>query len=138
MTAEFLGGESVLRQRVETAAALRRAVTDGLPKDTIRHIARTISTDRKAQRKVMHRIVPEPTFKRRKDRLSPAESEKAERLARTVALAFHIWGEEDGREFLTTPHPMLGGETPVEAAVTDLGAREVEAILRAIEFGLPV
>jgi len=29
-------------------------------------------------------------------------------------------------------------ETPLDAAATDLGAREVEAILRAIEAGLPV
>ena len=44
------------------------------------------------QRALMHRIVPEATFKRRRERLSPAESERTERLARVVATA-----EESGR-----------------------------------------
>ena len=36
---------------------------------------------------MMQRIVPEATYKRRRDRLSHAESERTERLARVVAMA---------------------------------------------------
>jgi putative toxin-antitoxin system antitoxin component (TIGR02293 family) len=101
-------------------------------------MAKLVARDPKQQRNLVHRIVPEATFKRRRDRLSLAESERAERIARIAAMAFEVWGEEDARAFLSNPHPMLDGETPLEAAATDLGAREVESILRAIEFGLPV
>ena len=45
---------------------------------------------------------------------------------------------EDAPTFLANPHPMLGGRTPLEAATTDVGARNVERILSAIEAGLPV
>ncbi|MFL5156261.1 MAG: antitoxin Xre/MbcA/ParS toxin-binding domain-containing protein [Microvirga sp.] len=135
--ADVLGGEGVLGRRLGTPQELRRAVAEGLPKRSLSHMAKLVVQDPKQQRMVVHRIVPEATFKRRRDRLSLAESERAERTARVAAMAFDLWGEEDGRAFLSNPHPMLGGETPLEAAATDLGAREVETILRALEFGLP-
>lgn len=37
---------------------------------------------------------------------------------------------------MTTPHPMLSGKTPLEAARTDLATRRAEHILHAIEYGL--
>jgi putative toxin-antitoxin system antitoxin component (TIGR02293 family) len=136
--ADVLGGEKVLGRRLDNLHDLRNAVVHGLPKRSVSHVAKAVSLEPNQQRKLIHRIVPEATYKRRRDRLSPAESEKTERMARVAAMAFEIWGEEDGRAFLSSPHPMLGGETPLEAAATDLGTREVEAILRALEFGLPV
>lgn len=135
--AEVLGGEKVLGRRIGSLHELRRAVEGGLPKGSLAHVARAVADDPKQQRALIHRIVPEATYKRRRERLTFAESERAERIARVAALAFDIWGEEDGRAFLGNRHPMLGDETPLEAAASDLGAREVEAILRAIEFGLP-
>lgn len=136
--ADVLGGEKVLGQRLDNVQDLRAAVGHGLPKRSVSHVAKAVSLEPSQQRKLIYRIIPEATYKRRRDRLSPSESEKTERMARIAAMAFEIWGEEDGRAFLAAPHPMLGGETPLEAAATDLGAREVEAILRALEFGLPV
>jgi putative toxin-antitoxin system antitoxin component (TIGR02293 family) len=135
---ELLGGEDVLGPRPDSPRALRDAVVAGLPKGTVAHVAKTVATDPKQRRAVMHRIVPEATYKRRRTRLSVGESERTERVARIAAMAFAVWGEEDGRAFLAHPHPMLGGETPLEAAATDLGAREVEGILNALEAGLPV
>lgn len=135
---DMLGGATILGREPASLHELRQRVSEGLPKRSVTHMARLVSADPKAQRAVIHSIVPEATFKRRHDRLSAAESEKTERIARIAALAFAIWGEEDGRAFLANPHPMLGGDTPLEAAATELGGREVESILRAIEFGLPV
>ena len=37
---------------------------------------------------------------------------------------------------MTTPHPLLDGRTPIDAARTDLGARRTEQILNALEYGL--
>jgi len=86
----------------------------------------------------MNRIVPEATFKCRRDRLSAAESERTERMARVVANAEYVWdNREDARRFLPTAHPGLGGKTPIDAAMTELGARQVEEILGKIFHGLP-
>ena len=39
--------------------------------------------------------------------------------------------------WLTTPHPELGDVSPIEAAVEEFGARQVEEILQGILHGLP-
>ncbi len=62
-----------------------------------------------------------------------------ERLARIVAAAEHAWGDDEkARRFLATPHPALDGKSPVGAAMTEKGARQVEELLAKIEHGLPV
>jgi putative toxin-antitoxin system antitoxin component (TIGR02293 family) len=85
----------------------------------------------------MFRIVPEATFKRR-TRLSPTESERTERLARVIAAAERAWDDrEDAREWLTKPHPELGKRTPLESAMSELGARRVEDLLDRLFYGIP-
>jgi putative toxin-antitoxin system antitoxin component (TIGR02293 family) len=72
-------------------------------------------------------------------RLKPAESERLERIVRLTALAEQVWESPDeAREFLTSPHPMLEGQAPLDLAATDLGARRVEALLWKLEYSLPV
>jgi putative toxin-antitoxin system antitoxin component (TIGR02293 family) len=84
-------------------------------------------------------IIPEATFKRRRDRLNSDESEKAERLARIVATADYVWDSEpDAREFLNTSHPLLDGRTPLDVSMTELGARRVEELLWKLFYGIPV
>ena len=88
---------------------------------------------------VIHALVPEATFKRRRERLSVEESERVERVARIVAAAHALWDDEDeARAFLNAPHPLLEGRTPLAAARTGAGARRVEEIIAALEWGLPV
>ena len=87
---------------------------------------------------MMRRIVPEATYKRRRERLSPGESERTERLARIVAIAEQVWQDRgQARRFLTTPHPEMGGKSPVDAALTELGARQAEEVMARIVYGLP-
>ncbi len=88
-------------------------------------------------RRVMFRIVPEATFKRRV-RLSHSESERTERLARVIAAAEHVWEDRtDAREWLTKSHPELGKRSPLECAMTELGARQVEDLLERLFYGIP-
>ena len=62
----------------------------------------------------------------------------AERLARITVLAEQVWEDADlAREFLTSPQPQLGGKQPVELCRTERGAREVEDLLRRLEWSLP-
>ena len=41
------------------------------------------------------------------------------------------------REWLKTAHPELGQRAPLEAALTEIGARRVEALLTSLYYGLP-
>jgi putative toxin-antitoxin system antitoxin component (TIGR02293 family) len=136
--ADVLGGQPILRRRLVSLAALNDAVAEGLPKAALRQTASRIFAGRIEQKHFMNRIVPEATFKRRRDRLSAAESERTERMARVVANAEYVWGDlDDARRFLTTPHPALRHSTPIDAALTELGARQVEELLGKIFHGLP-
>ncbi|HXM43239.1 MAG TPA: antitoxin Xre/MbcA/ParS toxin-binding domain-containing protein [Bryobacteraceae bacterium] len=137
-TGKVLGGQRVLGKTVTTLLDLNDAVERGLPKATLRIVVQRIFPDASEQRALMHRIVPEATYKRRRDRLSPAESERTERLARVVAIAEDVWQDRDqARRFLTTPHPEIGGKTPLDAALTELGARQAEEVMARIVYGLP-
>ncbi len=123
---------------VTSLLELNDAVEKGLPKATLRIVVQRVFSDKAQQRAMMHRIVPEATYKRRRDRLSPAESERTERLARVVAIAEEVWQDrEQARRFLTTPHPEIGGKTPLDAALTQLGARQAEEVMARIVYGLP-
>jgi putative toxin-antitoxin system antitoxin component (TIGR02293 family) len=139
MITEVMGGEAIFGPDVESIGALSEAVNEGLPKSTLRSTVKHLFSSSSDQLRFIYRVVPEATFKRRKDRLSEAESERTERLARTIATAEYILGDKElARQFLTNPHVMLSGKTPIETALSELGARQVEQILFGIFYGLPV
>jgi putative toxin-antitoxin system antitoxin component (TIGR02293 family) len=127
----------VLGVAANTIADLSKAVERGLPKHALRRTAQRVCVERGAARRLMVKVVPEATFKRRV-RLSLQESERTERLARTIAAAEYAWDDRDeARKWLNTPHPELGGRTPLDCALTELGARRVENVLDRIVYGLP-
>lgn len=69
--------------------------------------------------------------------LTVATSERVERLARTFALATVVWdSEEDARAFLNNRHPLLKGRTPLDVAMTELGAIRVSQLLHQLYFGV--
>lgn len=120
---------------------IQRLVDFGLPRQALRHLARELVADAARAAAFEHRIVPRATLARRGDhgRLTPEESGRTERLARLYVQAVRAFGDiSDTREFLNRPHPELAGRTPLDAGLTEPGARQVEAILNGIEFGLPV
>jgi len=83
-------------------------------------------------------VVPEATYKRR-TRLTPSESERTERLARVIAAAEYVWNDrDDAREWLTKPHPELENRPPLEAALTELGARRAEEVLDRLFYAFPL
>lgn len=136
--ARVLGGEKTLHRQVRTVEDLRRAVETGLPVAALSETVRRVAGEGPAATELKHRIVPKTTLQRRRGRLTVEESERLERLARLTALAEEVWEDPAlAHEFLTSPQPQLGGERPVDLARTDLGAREVEAVLYALEYSLP-
>jgi putative toxin-antitoxin system antitoxin component (TIGR02293 family) len=74
--------------------------------------------------------------KARTDRLSIDEADPIIRLLRVVALANHAFGDEAmATEWLKSPNPALHNRLPVDMAESDLGAREVEAVLERFQHG---
>ncbi len=85
------------------------------------------------------RISPRTLARRKeKGRLSPEESDRLVRAARIVSLTLRLFeGNSDaGNRWLKSPQPALGGATPIEYARTELGAREVEALITRLEHGV--
>ncbi|MBI3047214.1 MAG: DUF2384 domain-containing protein [Acidobacteria bacterium] len=136
--AQVLGGPTVLHRTVRTWVDLEHVVRAGLPKRSLQLVARRAVEPGASVNDFVYSVVPPATFKRR-SKLSAEESERTERLARVVALAHGVWDDDrDARAFLNRPHPLLDGETPLNVARTELGARRVERLLHDIEHGLPL
>ena len=76
--------------------------------------------------------------RRRSGRLSTAESDRLLTTTRVVAMALRLFGEQRDRArgWLLAPQRAFGGATPLELAATDLGAREVEALIGRLEHGV--
>jgi putative toxin-antitoxin system antitoxin component (TIGR02293 family) len=117
---------------------IEKAVESGLPRNALRHVAERIAGKDEAKISALERrVVPKTTLERRETKLSPHESERTERVARLLVHARRALGtEEEAREFMTSPHPELGGRSPIDATKTDLGTRRTEQLLNALEFGL--
>lgn len=132
--------EEILGLKLATRgeASLAAAVEKGLPRSSLLRVVARSGATGKARIALLHRVVPSATFKRR-TRLKLHESEKTERLARVIALAELLWDDPDAAQrFLSTPHPELRNRSPLDRAGTELGARQVEALVMRAIHGLPV
>ena len=85
-------------------------------------------------------VVPERTLARRlarKELLTPAETDRALRVARISAEADRVFGNPDkaGR-WLRRANSSLGGQTPISLMRSEAGAQIVEEALGQIDHGL--
>jgi putative toxin-antitoxin system antitoxin component (TIGR02293 family) len=136
--ADVMGGTSVLGRHVRSIGDLEGTISRGLPRRALRTTVERIFPGAGDARRILFRVIPEATWKRRRTRLSPAESERTERLARVIAAAEYAWGNrQDARAWLTQPHPELGGRTPLDSSMTELGARRSEELLDRLFYGIP-
>ena len=118
-------------------AELDALVSDGLPKNALKASVEFVCLNNEQRKQLLYRIIPEATYKRRRDKLNVDESERAERLARIYATSRYVWdSDDDARTFLHTPHPMLQGRTPLDVSMTELGARRVEELLWQLYYGI--
>ena len=71
-------------------------------------------------------------------KLSRISSDRLYRLAYLFAWAADVLHDKkDARKWLTSPHPLFGGRTPLRVAETEPGTREVENMLGRIRYGIP-
>jgi putative toxin-antitoxin system antitoxin component (TIGR02293 family) len=107
------------------------------PRSALDHVL-AVAAPESERARLRNRVVPRASYQRSR-RLSPAHSATTERLARVTALALWVWEDSHkAQEFLWRPHPELGGRRPIQAALSELGAREVEEVIERGVHGLPV
>jgi putative toxin-antitoxin system antitoxin component (TIGR02293 family) len=136
---QALGGHKILREKLLTVADMERAVEKGLPFAALKYVVRHFAPRQKTR--VQQIVMPRSTLQRREGegRLRPAESARLERIARLATLAEQVWeSPEEAQRFLTSPHPMLDNQAPLDLAATDLGTRRAETLLWKLEHSLPV
>src|SRR5215471_5611576 len=128
--AEALGGRKILGRSVSNFAQLAELVRKGLPAGSLLVLRDKLDLKNAALSAKLG--IPQRTLTRRLNqhsRLTPAESDRAVRLARVYATAVEMIGNaEKASQWLRTPNRVLGGEPPIDQLDTDLGAKEVENI----------
>ena len=83
--------------------------------------------------------IPERTLARRRQsgRLSSVESERVLRLERLFALVAGMLRDDDAvQRWLNAPKKALAGNTPLQYAETEVGAREVENLIGRLRHGV--
>lgn len=131
-----LGGRRGLGRDVGSVHDLADRSRTGLPYGALESLQAQFGLAREEMAATLR--VPLRTLARRKQagRLSPAESDRLVRLARIAAHAATVLGsDEKAGTWLHRPNRALGGEIPLALVDTDVGAREVEAVLGRIEHG---
>lgn len=137
VTPEKIASVLALSSIPHSFAELDDLVTQGLPKLSLKASVDRVCLSSEDRKKLLYQIIPEATYKRRRIKLSADESERAERLARVFATTEFVWNSErDARLFLSAPHSMLQGRTPLDVSMTELGARRVEELLWKLFYGI--
>ena len=128
------GPAKVLALEGDRPADLLAAVRHGLPFTALEAIASHLDLP-SAEIGVLLGI-PQRTFARRRKTLllSPQESDRLYRLARTVSMAAEVLGSQTkARQWLCSPNRALAAEEPLRLLDTDIGARQVEEVLLMLE-----
>jgi putative toxin-antitoxin system antitoxin component (TIGR02293 family) len=130
--------ESMIRSASADTNQLIREIEQGLPMRAVESLALGLGM---ALPELAERLgIPARTLARRKTagRLSPDESERVVRVARLLekALALFNWDGSEARQWLRQPKQALAGQSPLDYARTEIGAREVENLLGRIEHGV--
>lgn len=132
--AKLLGLKTSLHSEVDVIERLER----GLPPAAVQSLRNQAGL---TEEETYALIAPRRTLERRegeRQMLSPEEADKTVRVARVTARAQGVFGGKPGYagEWLRTPLEAIGGRTPLQALVSESGARAVEEHLIAIEHGM--
>lgn len=120
-----------------TAPRLIEAVRAGLPASELFELKAALDVPNEALAPMAG--MSKATLGRRRpdQRLSPEEGDRVVRFARLLGLAVDVMGDlEHARRWMKSPQVGLGGSTPLDYALTEIGAREVEDLLGRIEHGV--
>ncbi len=109
----------------------------GLPVAAFDHLQKALGVTANELAAPMH-LAPRTLARRKKEgTLTAEESDHLFRIARLFRLAENLLGTpESARRWFTAPKAALGHQSPLQAADTTPGSREIEDLLGRIEFGI--
>ncbi len=111
-------------------------VKSGIPASTIKDFL----DKGRLRRSDVQMVIPRRTFERRLSENQTLKIGEADAIARLIRVRDHArraFEDDDvAEEWLSLPNPELGGEIPIKMARTDIGARDVEAVLTRFEHGV--
>lgn len=110
----------------------------GLPFDVIETLEEAYGASRKELAEVLSIPVSTLTRRRKEGTLHADESDRVARLARLKDAAVAMMqGDDDAAiQWLHTPLEVLGDETPMAHASTEMGTRDVEDLIGRIRHGV--
>jgi putative toxin-antitoxin system antitoxin component (TIGR02293 family) len=133
--ARKLGGPDVLGGAVRSQTDLALAVRRRLPLAALQGLSKAGLTDQEIERFV----IPQRTRRHRQEKNQPLtveESDRAVRLVRVQTITEETFGDAaKASAWLRRPLAALSGETPLEIAQTESGARVIETMLAKIAWG---
>jgi putative toxin-antitoxin system antitoxin component (TIGR02293 family) len=135
--AERLGGAAVLQHDIRTELEWVEALREGLPPDAVDAL---VNGGELTREEAYWLVIPRRTLalrRQKKQPLTPDESGKLARVARTLALAEDTFqNREKAARWLRKPNRGLEGQLPLELLTTEVGARVVEQALLRIAHGI--
>jgi putative toxin-antitoxin system antitoxin component (TIGR02293 family) len=119
-------------------AKMLKNIRQGLPFDVIETLEQAYAVPRKELAEVLSITVSTLTRRKKEGRLHADESDRVARLARIkdTAVAMMQGDDEAAIQWLHTPLEILGSETPMAHASTEMGARDVEDLIGRIRHGV--
>ena len=125
---------------IDTVDNLRLAkkVESGLSFDAFERVGRVSGLSTDALRSAIG-IAPRTLARRRQEKkLSPEESDRLVSLSRLLSLAIELFAGDvrAALNWFTAENRALGGISPLRAASTEVGSREVEAVIGRLEHGV--
>ncbi|MER8395134.1 DUF2384 domain-containing protein [Mesorhizobium sp. M1340] len=115
---------------------LMSRIENGLPIGALERVAHLLAP---GDAQFKYRLIPKATYERRKavHRLSSDEGTRLARVARVWGLAVDVWqNEEEARDFLFRPHPMIEDKRPIDVVIlSEFGAEMVVDILAGLKYG---
>lgn len=113
-------------------------VREGLPFAALENVVAAIGAP---QQEVANTVgIPASTLSRRRKSgwLTSTESDQLVRVARLAAMALAMMADDAdaSQRWLTTPHRLLDGESPLRRASTETGGREVEQLIGQLRHGV--
>jgi putative toxin-antitoxin system antitoxin component (TIGR02293 family) len=123
---------------VKNTVDLIEKINSGLPYRAFEKLQSEIGIPSKELAKIVQ-IAPR-TLTRRKTakRFQPDESDRILRASRVYDRALDLFDgdREEARVWLISPRQTFNGSSPLEFAITEVGAREVEDLIARLERGV--
>jgi putative toxin-antitoxin system antitoxin component (TIGR02293 family) len=120
----------------EAPAGWLTPVREGLP---VGVVDQAVTSGRVTLAEIDRLVLPRKTLdhRRKLGTLTPDQSDRISRLLRVVEEAEAMFGDADkAHRWLRRPSTLLDNEAPLDRLDTDIGTRQVEAILGRIAHGV--